>query len=141
MLVLDTDTLTIWLNPKDALHPRLKERLARLDARDFTTTVINLQEQISGWFADIHQARRPNDILRGYRNLLKTFEELRPLDVLPFDEAAQWQYESLRPQLRRLGAMDLRIACVVLANNGTLLTRNVRDFRQVPGLVFEDWSR
>jgi tRNA(fMet)-specific endonuclease VapC len=141
VLVLDTDTLTIWLNPDDALHDRLRRRLDLPDAGEYTTTAVNLQEQVVGWLADINRARRPEEIVRGYRNLLKTFEELCDLDLLPYDEAAHNRFAALRPQLRRLGTIDLRIACVVLVNNATLLTRNVRDFRQVPGLAFEDWSR
>jgi tRNA(fMet)-specific endonuclease VapC len=35
--------------------------------------------------------------------------------------------------------MDLKIASIVLANQATLLSANLRDFQQVPGLQVEDW--
>ena len=36
--------------------------------------------------------------------------------------------------------MDLKIASIALANNATLLTRNLSDFSKIPNLRIEDWS-
>jgi predicted nucleic acid-binding protein len=33
----------------------------------------------------------------------------------------------------------LKIACIILAHDDELLTRNTTDFAQVPGLRFENW--
>lgn len=40
----------------------------------------------------------------------------------------------------RIGTMDLKIAAIALANDATLLSRNLRDFGKVPGLRVEDWT-
>jgi tRNA(fMet)-specific endonuclease VapC len=37
--------------------------------------------------------------------------------------------------------MDLKIAAIVLAQDATLLTRNLPDFRKVPRLKIADWTR
>ena len=36
--------------------------------------------------------------------------------------------------------MDLKIAAIVIAQNGILLSKNLKDFRKVPGLRVEDWT-
>jgi len=35
--------------------------------------------------------------------------------------------------------MDLKIACLTLAHDATLLTRNTGDFGKVPGLRVANW--
>jgi tRNA(fMet)-specific endonuclease VapC len=36
--------------------------------------------------------------------------------------------------------MDLRIASIALVTQATLLSRNLRHFRRVPGLTVQDWT-
>jgi tRNA(fMet)-specific endonuclease VapC len=55
------------------------------------------------------------------------------------DQLAAEKFEQLRSQRVRIGTMDLRIASICLTRNLILLTRNRKDFQQVPGLQFEDW--
>jgi predicted nucleic acid-binding protein len=35
--------------------------------------------------------------------------------------------------------MDLKNACITIAHDATLLTRNAVDFTRVPGLRFANW--
>jgi tRNA(fMet)-specific endonuclease VapC len=49
------------------------------------------------------------------------------------------RYETLKRMNLNVRKMDLRIAAIVLEHTGVLATRNVRDFRRVPGLLIEDW--
>jgi predicted nucleic acid-binding protein len=37
--------------------------------------------------------------------------------------------------------MDLQIAATALDHGGTIVTRNTRDFKSIPGLIVEDWSK
>ncbi len=36
--------------------------------------------------------------------------------------------------------MDLKIAAIVLTHDATLLSKNLSDFRKVPGLKVADWT-
>jgi len=59
--------------------------------------------------------------------------------LLPWNEPAVAQFESLRTQRVRLGSMDLKIGSIALTRGATLLTRNTVDFSRIPNLAFEDW--
>jgi tRNA(fMet)-specific endonuclease VapC len=59
---------------------------------------------------------------------------------LPFDHAAFDAARQLRKRYRRLGAMDLKIAAIVMTQDAILLTRNRSNFGQIEGLRWEDWS-
>jgi tRNA(fMet)-specific endonuclease VapC len=141
VLILDTDTLTILQNVNSPLYGRLIERLRQDRETDVYAPVVSFQEQAAGWIASVNRARTPQKLLFAYKSLKDLIHDYSSYAIVPFDAAAQATFESLRPQLRRLGTMDLRIASITLARGATLLTRNLRDFRQVPGLNVEDWSR
>lgn len=62
------------------------------------------------------------------------------MNVVSFSTEAQDLYSELRPRCPRVKAMDLRIASIAIVTDSTLLTRNLRDFQQVPALKVEDWT-
>ncbi|MBI5330574.1 MAG: type II toxin-antitoxin system VapC family toxin [Betaproteobacteria bacterium] len=63
---------------------------------------------------------------------------------LPFDDGAAERYGVIRAQLQRsgrlIGANDLFIASIALAQGLTLVTHNAGEFGRVDGLVVEDWE-
>lgn len=58
--------------------------------------------------------------------------------VLPFDEEAAIRYAQLPLKRHRF---DQLIAAHTLALNLTLVTANPRDFRDIPDLRVEDWTK
>ncbi len=61
--------------------------------------------------------------------------------IVPFDQLAVRQLEQLWKvdRLKRIGRADLLIASITLANDATLVTRNLKHFRQVPNLKVVNW--
>jgi predicted nucleic acid-binding protein len=81
-------------------------------------------------------------LARAYRELARTVRSLARLQIVEYDTAAIERYEQLRKQKVKVPRTDLRIAACVLTRPGAILvTRNVRDFKPVPGLQIEDWSQ
>ncbi len=69
-----------------------------------------------------------------------TFDSLKSFNVLKFTAEAQKVYTNLLYQKIKIGRQDLRIAAIALSVNGILVTRNNRDFCQVPNLVLNNWT-
>ncbi len=138
LYVLDTDHVTLYQRS----HPRVVERIDTAVDHDFVVTLITLEEQLRGWLKIIRRAstRSSDRLVLAYNSLHAAMNYYCSMTILDFDESARLRYESLRQRKIRVGTNDLRIASTVLAVGGTLLTRNGRDFSQVPGLRFEDWS-
>jgi len=136
MTVLDTDTLTHLL----AAHPRAMERF-RGETDDVFISVITKIEVLQGRFATLLKAANAAELLRGQERLDQADRDLRPFRVLPVTDVAAQQFDGLRQnkKLKKIGRADLLIAAIVLANHAKLVTRNLKDFRQVTGLLVENW--
>ena len=89
----------------------------------------------------VRKAKKIDELARGYDRLAKTIRSLSGFEILSFDEPSIRKYDSLRLLKLNVRKMNLRIAAVVFENNAILVTRNARDFAQVPGLNFVDWSQ
>ena len=102
-------------------------------------TVITVEEQMRGWLAEISRHHDPHRQITPYAKLRRQVEAFAEWMILPWDAGSAQLFLNFRRQGVRLGTMDLKIACIALAHDATLLTRNAADFAQVPGLRFENW--
>ena len=136
--ILDTDCFSLWQQN----HPMMVQRV-EVNAENLAVTIVTVKEVIRGWFNVINQASAPSQadkLVWGYTRLCDILDDFKNLNILKFDQNAFTIYTEFPRQIRGIGTQDLRIAAIVLANNAILVTRNNRDFSQVPGLVQEDWT-
>lgn len=140
MVILDTDHLTVIQRCSEPAFTRLAARLDVVPDEEVFTTIITFEEQMRGWLAVVQSARSLSQQVAAYQRLHRLIEFFARGRVLPFDERAASRYEEMRRGRIRIGAMDLRIAAIALTNNALLLSRNLSDFRKVPGLRVEDWT-
>jgi tRNA(fMet)-specific endonuclease VapC len=138
MLVLDTDHVVEYQKGTSAESRRLKDRLDST-AEPFGTTIITVEEIMRGWMAAIRRIRDPRGQVGAYLKLRQLFRFFATWRVLDWDAAAVERYEFLKQAKSKVGTMDLKIASIALANDGTLLTGNTNDFGMVPDLRIEDW--
>jgi hypothetical protein len=93
------------------------------------------------WLAQIATARKPQAEVNAYARLQRLLlQEYKVRDVLPYDDAAAAACASLKRQRIRIG-MDLRIGAIALTHDARVISRNLRDFREIPHLRVEDWTR
>ena len=136
LYVLDTDTFTLWLRGQ----PRICGRILAHDPAELCTSIVTIEEILSGWYTQIRRAKNDEQMARAYAALQQTLEIGSRIPILAFDRAAIGRFKELRKQSRRVGANDLKIAATVMEHDAVLVTRNQSDFEKIPGLAFEDWS-
>jgi tRNA(fMet)-specific endonuclease VapC len=140
MWILDTDHLSLLQRE----NSQLIERLSLHQQDRVVITIVTVEEQLRGRLSVISKASDPNSktlLSLAYQNLRLTIESLQEFEQIDFNLEAESIYHQLRQQKIRIGTQDLRIASIALANKAILLTRNNRDFSQVPNLIIDDWTR
>ncbi len=138
MILLDTDHLSIVVNRNAVEHNALVSRLD--DSEDsLGVPVICVEEQCQGWLAKIHRARDVHHQIAAYERLTNLFHFFEDWEIIPFQTADADAFLRFRKQKVRIGSQDLKIAAIAVTHNALLLSANLRDFRQVPGLRVESW--
>ena len=137
LYVLDTDILTHYQRGQPAV---VRHVLAHPPA-ELAVTIISLEEELTGWYTKLRRAKKREQLAKAYQQLTEAVQYMAQFQILSFTEPAIVRYEQLRLAHRNLGKNDLRIAAIVLEHGGILATANIRDFRRIPGLQIEDWSK
>jgi tRNA(fMet)-specific endonuclease VapC len=137
MILLDTDTYTLH----QRAHDRVLER-SRAASEVPAITIPTQIEVLRGRYDAVFKAEDGPRLLHAQQVLALTLQHIQQFPVIPFDAAAAAEFDQLRQnkKLKKIGRGDLLIASITLANRATLVTRNLKDFRQVPGLQLENWA-
>jgi tRNA(fMet)-specific endonuclease VapC len=137
MILLDTDTLSLLL----AGNAPVLSRLQRTE-EDLAITVITKVEILRGRYDFLLKASDGAQLQRAQHWLDQIEQELDGWNVVAVDGAAATEFDRLRhiKNLKRIGRADLLIASIALAQRSTLVTRNLRHFRQISGLTLENWA-
>ena len=138
MLIIDTDHWTELCRHESVAAENLRDRLI-LSGERIATTIVTAEEGLRGWLSEIHAESDPAKQTHAYAKLKEIIDALNGWELLPWNDAAIEAFESIKYLRTKIGAMDLKIASVALSRQTKLLSRNLKDFQRVPGLVVEDW--
>ena len=107
-------------------YPPVAARASECGEEELVLSAIAFAEVAHG---SSHGKPPPDEVLQRFA---------QRIPILPFDVAAAQVYARL--SFRR-GSYDRLIAAHALAADVTLVTANLGDFRDVPGLKVEDWTQ
>lgn len=127
---LDTNICIYFLKGK---FPHLAEKILSFSPKDIKIPSIVKAELLYG--AEKSQKKS--------ENIEKINQFLFPLEIIGFDDNESIEYGVIRSNLEKkgntIGPNDIIIASTVLANDGTLITNNVKEFNRISGLKIENW--
>jgi len=137
MILLDTDVVTFAHHR----HPNVLRRLTTMGGEKAGIAVVTRYEILRGRVENILKAADEGELEKAADRFRKSEEFLAEFSIIHFDAAAIAHFGQLRKlrNLRKIGRADLLIACIALAQGALLATRNVKDFKEVPGLRVENW--
>lgn len=145
MIILGTQVVSQLQRGRSQDEIRYARLLRDLSRDEIRVTIITPLEQLKSVIGRIRLSRQgPERDLESFRllvSLLDYYAGSWKGRILPFDKAACEIFGALDSKIvQKIKSMDARIAALSLANNGTILSDNLRDFREVPGLSVESWS-
>lgn len=123
--LVDSDWVADWLGGRS----QAVQLLANLAGQGLQISLVTYGEIYEG----IYFSRDPKASERIFTRFLQT------VPVVPLSKPILRRFARVRGNLRSKGRLipdaDLLIAATALQHNLSLVTRNVRDFQRVPGLV------
>lgn len=138
--ILDTDHASLFLAGNKPIVTAVDRHY-----KDVAITVVTVQELFNGWVGRLNNPAQAQNLTLLYTKLWETTDFIKVITVLNFDKEAEDCYNMLKNSSKELAKnkieKDLRIASIALTKNATVVTRNYKDFSQIPNLKLEDWSR
>lgn len=137
MILLDTDTVSLLASG----HPKVVQR-ASAATDTIAVCVVTRIEILRARFDFLMKAADGQQLQRAQHWLDQSESDLRKLPIVSVTVAAAELFDQLREQkrLKKIGRADLLIGCIAVANGAVLVSRNLKHFRQIPGLNLTNWA-
>jgi len=130
MACLDTDIMVALLRGEE----KAINKIAALEfIEPLSTTPLNATELFKG----AYRSKFSQENVIQVQNLLSNLKIL-DYDLESARQSAQI-IEKMRKKGKTVGDMDSIIAGIAIANNESLVTRNVKHFKRIPGLKVIKW--
>lgn len=131
LYLIDTNVCVMYLNGRS---PSIRDRILSVPTQDIAVCSVVKAELFFG-------AMRSNNrtaTLQRQQAFLDNYESL------PFNDQCAIIFAQIRAQLAAqgtpIGAYDLQIAAIAIANNLILVSHNTKEFSRIPQLQLEDWE-
>lgn len=129
--LLDTNIIIYYLRNK---FPKISEHFKKIPFSSIQIPSIAIAEIEYG----CQKSGRYGQNISTFQRFFNMFEAVN------FTDVSAIAYGQIRANLEKegqiIGANDLLIASIALAEDCVLVTHNTREFRRVPGLKVEDWT-
>jgi tRNA(fMet)-specific endonuclease VapC len=141
--VLDTDTFTAFFyeSIKQPDTAPITTRIAALGPGAVSVTIVTVTETMRGMLNLLQRMEKVGKDAQGFADFERAYQTLRRFPVVSFTSEAQDYFSAFTPAIRRIGRPDCQIAAIALAGEFIVVTANTKHFAQIPGVVYEDWTR
>jgi predicted nucleic acid-binding protein len=132
MIILDSDIFTLPTYE----HPNVVRHYEAVPADErLAVTAVTRIEILRGRTDSVLKAANEQELLTATRRMQATEEAPSDFLVVHVDEEAAKHFRALLGQKKlKMRRPDMLIACIALANDALLVTRNTKDFKKVAGL-------
>ena len=133
--VLDTNTMSYFLRGEGNIRENMKCEISE-SGNSYAIPLVVFYE-VKRWLF-----YKPTKILKEYNQRFETlYQSAEYRANMPFNvwEKAVEVYISLKSKGQLIGDADILIASYCLANDYTLVTRNINDFERIDGLKIVNW--
>lgn len=130
MVFLDTNICIYFLN---GTVPSVRDHLLATPPNEIKIPVIVHSELLYG----AQKSQRKEENTQKLRRFLEPFEIVNYTSEISETYAELRLTSELKGKI--IGPNDLLIASLAVANNGTLVTRNTKEFSQIPQLKLTEW--
>ncbi len=119
----------------------IQQRLQMTPLDDLYVPIVALGELMKGALGLVGDKKPKRQEVAGYELMQRTNRYVNKFAILPYDLDAHKVYLAFSPEVKRVGREDCQIAAIAICHNAVVVTRNLRHFEQIPGVVCEDWAK